>query len=152
MIVGYGRTRTTRDVDARIEHAKDEVLAAAEEIAAEQGLDPNWLNENARLFMPPAKDHRASTVFNTPGLIVTGASAEHMMAMKIAARNSDEDDIPNWSTSWGSRAPIKHSRYTGRCCRTRRPSTRGERNSCRRSSTRGCGTGGDRIARQRRAC
>ena len=34
MIVGYGRERTTRDVDARIEYAKDEVLAAAEEIAA----------------------------------------------------------------------------------------------------------------------
>ena len=43
MIVGYGRERTTRDVDARIEYAKDEVLAAAEEIAAEQDLDPNWL-------------------------------------------------------------------------------------------------------------
>ena len=94
MIVGYGRERTTRDVDARIEYAKDEVLAAADEIAAEQGLDPNWLNENARLFMPPARDDRARTVFNTPGLVVTGASAEHMLAMKIdAARNSDEDDI-----------------------------------------------------------
>ena len=34
MIVGYGRERTTRDVDARIEYAKDEVLAAAEEIKA----------------------------------------------------------------------------------------------------------------------
>ena len=50
MIVGYGRERTTRDVDARIEYAKDEVLAAAEE-TAEQSLDPNWLNENATLFM-----------------------------------------------------------------------------------------------------
>ena len=44
--------------------------------------------------MPPARDDRARTVFNTPGLVVTGASAEHMLAMKIdAARNSDEDDI-----------------------------------------------------------
>ena len=68
MIVGYGRERTTRDVDARIEYAKDEVLAAAEEIAEEENLDPNWLNENARLFMPPATDDRARTVLNTPGL------------------------------------------------------------------------------------
>ena len=58
-IVGYGRERTTRDVDARIEYAKDEVLAAAEE----QDLDPNWLNENARLFMPPAQDDRTRTFF-----------------------------------------------------------------------------------------
>ena len=36
MIVGYGRERTTRDVDARIEYAKDAVLAAAEEIAEEE--------------------------------------------------------------------------------------------------------------------
>ena len=44
--------------------------------------------------MPPPKDDRARTVFNTPGLVVTGASAEHVLAMKIdAARNSDEDDI-----------------------------------------------------------
>ena len=44
--------------------------------------------------MPPARDDRARTVFDTPGLVVTGASAEHMLAMKIdAARNSDEDDI-----------------------------------------------------------
>ena len=116
MIVGYGRARTTRDVDARIEHAKDEMLAAAEEIAAEQGLDPNWLNENARLFMPPAKDHRARTVFNTPGLIVTGASAEHMMAMKIdAARNSDEDDIPNWLSAVARKSVILDGTSTTTC-------------------------------------
>ena len=52
MIVGYGRERTTRDVDARIEYAKDEVLAAADEIAAEQGLDPNWLNETPSCSCP----------------------------------------------------------------------------------------------------
>ena len=41
--------------------------------------------------MPLARDDRARTVFNTPGLVVTGASAEDMLAMKIdTARNSDE--------------------------------------------------------------
>ena len=134
MIVGYGRERTTRDVDARIEYAKDEGLAAAEEIAAEEDLDPNWLNENARLFMPPARDDRARTVFNTPGLVVTGASAEHMLAMKIdAARNSDEDDIGVLVDQLGITSADQASRYTGRCCPTRRLSTRGDGNSCRRS-------------------
>ena len=38
--------------------------------------------------MPPARDDRARTVFNTPGLVVTGASAEHMLAMKIDAARS----------------------------------------------------------------
>ena len=148
-IVGYGRERTTRDVDARIEYAKDEVLAAAEE----QDLDPNWLNENADCSCRRPRDDRTRTFFNAPGLVVTGAPAEHMLAMKIdAARNSDEDDIGVLVDSWGSRAPIRHSRYTGRCCRTRRPSTRGDGNSCRRSSTRGSGTGDERIARRSRTC
>ena len=94
MIVGYGRERTTRDVDARIEYAKDEVLAAADEITAEQGLDPNSLNEKRQAVHAAGQGRSARTVFKTPGLVVTGASAEHMLAMKIdAARNSDEDDI-----------------------------------------------------------
>ena len=73
------------DVDARIEYAKDEVLAAAEE----QDLDPNWLNENADCSCRRPRDDRTRTFFNAPGLVVTGAPAEHMLAMKIdAARNS----------------------------------------------------------------
>ena len=66
--------------------------------------------------MPPAKDHRARTVFNTPGLIVTGASAEHMMAMKIdAARNSDEDDIPNWLSAVARKSVILDGTSTTTC-------------------------------------
>ena len=135
MIVGYGRERTTRDVAARIEYAKGDVLAAAEEIAAEADLDPNWLNENARLFMPPARDDRAHTVFNAgPGR--DRLSAEHTLAMKIdAARNSETRTTSvHWSINWESRTPIRRWRSTGRCCHTRRLSTRGDGNSCGRSS------------------
>ena len=94
MILGFRRSRTTHDVDGRIENDKEGVLQAAREIAEKYELAPNWLNENATLFMPHEKDIRARTVFNTPNLVVTGASAEHMLAMKLdAARDDDEEDV-----------------------------------------------------------
>ena len=94
MILGFRRERTTHDVDARIVSDKEGVLQAAGEIAREYGLPDNWLNENATLFMPHASDVRARTVFNTPHLVVTGASAEHLLAMKLdAARDTDEADV-----------------------------------------------------------
>lgn len=94
LIAGYGRARTTRDVDARIEDAREQVLAVADRIGADEGLKRNWLNENARLFMTNTPDTAAKTIWNTPGLVVTGASAEHLLAMKmLAGRPADLDDI-----------------------------------------------------------
>ena len=94
MILGFRRERTTHDVDARIENDKEAVLAAVAEVAEAHQLRPDWLNENATLFMPHGRDTRARTVFNSPHLVVTGASAEHLLAMKLdAARDTDEGDI-----------------------------------------------------------
>ncbi len=95
MIFGFNRERTTHDVDGKIKNDKDAVLAAIAEVAAEhQDLSANWLNENATLFMPHAEDPRPLPVFDTPDLVVTGASAEHLLAMKLeAARDTDVDDI-----------------------------------------------------------
>ena len=39
MITGYGRDRTTKGVDVRIDEAKDEVLGAAKAIGERHGLD-----------------------------------------------------------------------------------------------------------------
>ena len=44
--------------------------------------------------MPRGDDVRARTVYNSPGLVVTGASAEHLLAMKVfAARDIDLQDV-----------------------------------------------------------
>ncbi len=104
LIAGYGRARTTRDVDARIEDAKEQVLAVADRIGAEEGLKRNWLNENAQLFMTNTPDTAAQTIWNTPGLVVTGASAEHLLAMKmLAGRPADLEDIKHLSGVLGIR-------------------------------------------------
>lgn len=94
LIAGYGRKRSTRDVDARIVYEKRGVSEAANALARKHDLPANWLNENATLFMPHKDDTQATTVFNSPSLVVTGASARHMLAMKIdAGRPEDVDDI-----------------------------------------------------------
>ena len=95
MIFGFRRKRTTHDVDARIENDKEAVIAAVAEVAAEhRNLPASWLNENATMFMPHSKDPRPLPIFDTPDLVVTGASAEHMLAMKLEAeRDTDVDDI-----------------------------------------------------------
>ena len=44
--------------------------------------------------MPHKDDTQATTVFNSPSLVVTGASAKHLLAMKIdAGRPEDVEDI-----------------------------------------------------------
>ena len=97
MALGYRRGRTTKDVDARVtnhgpEHAS--VMEAVREIARKHDLPENWLNETATMFTPRAEDPRARTVFSSQHLTVTGASAEHMLAMKLqAGREGDLEDI-----------------------------------------------------------
>ena len=94
MITGYGRDRTTKDVDVRIDEAKGEVLAAARAVGEGHGLDDRWLDVGAAQFVPRGGDVRAKTVHNSPGLLVTGASAEHLLAMKVfAGRQPDLEDI-----------------------------------------------------------
>ena len=97
MVLGYRRGRTTKDVDAHVknrgpEHAS--VMEAVREIARKHDLPEDWLNETATMFSPRGEDPRAKTVFSSQYLTVTGASAEHMLAMKLqAGREGDIDDI-----------------------------------------------------------
>ena len=94
MIVSYGWERTTRDVDARNEYAKDEVLDAAEAIADRGETGPELAQRERQAVHAAGQGRSGAHRSQQAGLVVTGASAEHMLAMKIdAARNSDEDDI-----------------------------------------------------------
>ena len=48
MSLGYDQTRTTRDVDALFE-PKPCVYSAVADVAARHGLDPDWLNDAAKV-------------------------------------------------------------------------------------------------------
>ena len=82
MITGYGRKRTTGDVDARIDEAEDEVLAAAKTTAERNGLDERWLHVKAAQFVPRVDDVRAKTVLRQHRIRCHRASAEYLLMMK----------------------------------------------------------------------
>ena len=119
LIAGFGRERSTKDIDGRIVSAKAEVLAAAAKVGRRNGLPEDWLNEKAALFLPETADERAATMFNSPGLVVTGASAEHLLAMKmLAGRDVDIDDIAHLGnvlriSTAGAAARIYETVYPG---------------------------------------
>ena len=98
MILAHRRSESTLDVDALIIDPRDTVLDAAREVARIHGLADDWLNDRVRTVpnMPCQPGKRAITLYDSPSLVVTGASATHLLAMKVrAGRQSDETDIKN---------------------------------------------------------
>ncbi|MGY3520765.1 DUF6036 family nucleotidyltransferase [Micromonospora sp. PTRAS2] len=93
MALAYDARRATRDIDA-VFQPHGVVLDEARAVAAELGLPSWWLNEQASAYVAPGGDAAAPRVFDHPGLRVTAASPEHLLAMKVlAARRRDAEDI-----------------------------------------------------------
>ena len=96
LVLAHRRSRTTMDVDALSIDHRGAVLDAARSVAREQGLRDDWLNDQVCWVpvLPPRPDARAEVLFDSPHLVVTGASAPHILAMKVrAARPRDLEDI-----------------------------------------------------------
>lgn len=93
MALAYDANRVTRDVDATfVPHGV--VLDEARAVAAELGLPPWWLNEQASVYVSGKADPGKRRVFDHPNLRVMVASPEHIFAMKaLAARSRDIDDL-----------------------------------------------------------
>jgi len=93
MALAYDARRSTRDIDAVFE-PHGVVLDEARAVAADLGLPSWWLNEQASVYVAAGGDPGAARVFDHPGLRVSAASPEHLLAMKVlAARRRDADDI-----------------------------------------------------------
>lgn len=89
MALAYDSKRTTRDVDALFVPAP-EVRDAAIAIAERNGLEPDWLNDGAKGFMPEA--HEGSrTVFESESLLVQVPPPEYLLAMKLRASRDERD-------------------------------------------------------------
>ena len=82
------------DVDALTMDPRETVLKAAAEVAREQGLSETWLNDQVRTVskVPVVPDERAKVLYDSPHLVVTGASESHMLAMKLHAARRGRDD------------------------------------------------------------
>ena len=119
MSLGYDQTRTTRDVDALFE-PKPCVHSAVADVAARHGLDPDWLNDAAKGFMPgPDPDPR--TVYESDHLLVQVASPEYLLAMKLhsARPGRDIDDAAILYRTAGYTSPeqaldLLEQRFPGR--------------------------------------
>jgi hypothetical protein len=93
MALAYDSRRATRDIDA-VFQPHGVVLEEARAVAGELGLPAWWLNEQASVYVAPGGDPAAPRVFDHPGLRVSAASPEHLLAMKVlAARRRDAEDI-----------------------------------------------------------
>lgn len=93
MALAYDARRATRDIDA-VFKPHGVVLKEAWAVADELGLPRWWLNEQASAYVAPGGDAAAPRVFDHPGLRVSAASPEHLLAMKVlAARRRDTEDI-----------------------------------------------------------
>jgi|GEM_PF-697093 len=85
--------RTTRDVDTDMRDHREELRAAAAEVAERHGLDPRWLNSAAAMFLSSEPDPDAGEM-DLPGLRVLTSSPDHLLAMKMRAyRGRDMDDL-----------------------------------------------------------
>ena len=90
MALAYSTRRVTKDIDAVFE-PKSAIYTAAEKVAEEQGLPPDWLNDAAKAFMP-GQDAEARPLPYIKGIEVSTASPRYLLAMKLMAMRFGEDD------------------------------------------------------------
>ena len=89
MATAYDTRRSTRDVDAIFAPSR-EVREAADIVADRLGLEPGWLNDEAKAFAP-GPDPSQSMVFEAEGLSVAVASPRYLLATKLLASRTDRD-------------------------------------------------------------
>lgn len=89
MALAYDCERLTRDVDALLVPAPV-VRQVAAEMSGAHGLEPDWLNDAAKGFLPGADEH-PHTVFESESLLVQVPSPQYLLAMKLYASRDDRD-------------------------------------------------------------
>ncbi len=83
MVLVVGSRPSTRDIDASFEREAPAIRAAISQIAQQEGLPPDWLNDGAKgfIYSPPPitlwKSH--------PGLDIYLPTLDYLLAMKIVA-------------------------------------------------------------------
>lgn len=77
------------DIDALFVPAP-EVRQIAEEMSIGHGLEPDWLNDAAKGFLP-GPDEQPCTVFESASLLVQIPSPQYLLAMKLHASRDDRD-------------------------------------------------------------
>jgi len=84
LAMAYDARRVTRDIDA-VFQPHGAVIEEAWKVADELGMPRWWLNDQASVYVARGGDQQAPRVFEHPGLRVSAASPEHLLAMKVLA-------------------------------------------------------------------
>jgi hypothetical protein len=94
MVLAFNARFSTDDVDASV-YPPEEVLSVASDIADRRGLDPGWLNDSAKIFVPLSKEPDWRPVFKVGTVEIVAADERTMLAMKLRASRGrrDEEDI-----------------------------------------------------------
>lgn len=89
MSLVYDDRRTTRDIDA-VWSGDSSVREIIDDLAEEQDLPHDWLNDGVKGFMPGDDDH-AVQIFTSDSLVVHVASPEYLLAMKLTSARGGRD-------------------------------------------------------------
>ena len=89
MVLAYDSERATEDIDSVFQPVAP-VRDATSAVASRHSLSPDWVNDGAKGFMPHISDDPV-TVFETESLLVTVASAQYLLAMKLFSARPERD-------------------------------------------------------------
>lgn len=87
--LAYDGGRVTRDVDALFEPTGT-VRQLAADMSGAHGLEPDWLNDAVKGFLP-GDVHDTRVVFESEHLLVQVPPPEYLLAMKMHAARDDRD-------------------------------------------------------------
>ena len=92
--LSFDRKRVTGDLDVHVREDPGAVQDAILKIARQRNWPTTWMNEQGTQKLPRTRDTRAKVLYQSPHLVVTGASPEHIIAMKMrVGRNIDWQDV-----------------------------------------------------------
>jgi Nucleotidyltransferase of unknown function (DUF6036) len=99
MVLGFDFRRATQDVDSLVTQGHGQVMQAAQEVERELQLPPNWLNEQATVYLSNRREFSLFRMYPSEGqfgLRVLLALPEYILAMKLLAfrlHGADVEDI-----------------------------------------------------------
>lgn len=96
IVLGFDFRTATEDVDAVINQGHGQVIKAQEEVGAEMGLPPNWLNEQGTTYLSKHHDFNLFRTYPSEGrfgLRVLLAAPQYVLAMKVLSLRGFGHDV-----------------------------------------------------------
>ena len=96
IVLGFDFRDATQDVDAMITQGHGQVVKAQQEVGAELGLPPNWLNEQGTSYLSQYNDFEIFKTYPSEGqfgLRVLMATPQYLLAMKLLSFRAYGHDV-----------------------------------------------------------